>query len=84
MYLYMPQLTVKMLRDILLDPSISDDLPVTFVSARGNRQIADTAWGTAVIERDTQSHAAVTGRIVETDPAVLKGDRENVFALYDR
>ncbi len=77
-------LTVGMLRDILKDPTISDELPVTFVSLHGNRQIADSAWGTAVIERDTNSHAAVTGRIVEEDPAVLKGGREKVFAIYDR
>jgi hypothetical protein len=77
-------LTVGMLRDILKDPAISDELPVTFVSLRGNRQIADSACGTAVIERDTNSHAAATGRIVEQDPMILKGGREKIFALYDQ
>lgn len=77
-------LTVGQLRDILKDSSIQDDLPVTFVHAINYRQVADTAFGTSIIERDTNSHAPATGRVIEKDEELLKGHREKVFAFYDR
>lgn len=77
-------LTVGMLREILKDPSIQDDLPITFVHAHNYRQVADSAFGTSVIERDTNSHAPASGRVIEKDEALLKGKREKVFAFYDR
>lgn len=77
-------LTVGQLREILQNPDITDDLPVTFVHVYASRHVADTAFGTALIERDNKSHAPVSGRIVETDERILKGSREKVFAFYDR
>ncbi len=77
-------LTVGQLREILQDPTITDDLPVTFVHAVNMRHIADSAFGSAVIERDSKSHAPVTGRVTEANPEILKGERQKVFALYDR
>jgi hypothetical protein len=51
---------------------------------QGTRRVAESAWATAVIERDTKSHAPATGRAVEQDSFYLQGNKELVFALYDR
>ncbi len=77
-------LTIGQLREILKDPTITDDLPVTFVHAANQRYVADTAFGTAIVERDSKSHVPVTGRMTVEDPRVRTGQPERVFALYDR
>jgi hypothetical protein len=78
------RLTVGQLREILKD--IDDALPVVFVTPHEGRRkwIATTAHGTAVIERDTNSHVPVTGRIIGEGSPYVEGGREKVFALYDR
>jgi hypothetical protein len=77
-------LTVGELREILQDPAIDTSLPVALVVSDGTRFVALLASGTAVIERDKSSTAPATGRLVEVRPERLKGERETIFALYDR
>ncbi len=76
-------LTVDQLREILKDQTIDGKLPVVFVAHSGTRNIATSAFGTAVIERDGKSHAPVTGRVSETRPELLQGAPEACFALYE-
>jgi hypothetical protein len=77
-------LTVGTLREILKDTTIDDALPVAFVHWTGNREIAESAWGSAIIERDNQSKAPLTGRVQEPRGAYRKGTPERIFALYDK
>lgn len=63
---------------------LGDDLPVVFVNQQNGRYVAETAFGSAVIERDSKSHVPTSGRCLVEDPAVRKGIPEKVFALYDR
>ena len=80
----MTALTVGELRRILTDETIDDHLPVVLVHHNGTRFVAESASGTAIIERDEKSHAPATGRVSETTPELLRGPRVGCFAIYDR
>jgi hypothetical protein len=77
-------LTVGLLREILKNEAIDDGLVVALVVSDGTRFVALSASGTSIIERDKTSLSPATGRLTETKPERLTGERETIFALYDR
>ncbi len=60
------------------------ETPIYEKRKKGKPGRLDTAFGTAIVERDSKSHVPVTGRMTVEDPRVRTGQPERVFALYDR